>query len=145
MVGYYDSDMMNIVWPMFVLWSIIHALVTQKNRNLVLMILFMVLSQWWYPKNIALNTAMLFMAVVYVMIKNRHNLFNLKLIAFAFIGLALIPFYLKLMLALGLFGLFHYKDDLTQKYIYPVLGGLLLIYIYSGAFNGILSSLNLYL
>ncbi len=145
MVGYYDSDMMNIVWPMLVLWSIIHALVTQKNRYLVLMILFMVFSQWWYPKNIALNTAMLFMGIVYVMIKDRHNIFNLKLIAFAFIGLAFIPFYFKVVLALALFGLFHYKDDLTQKYMYPVLGVLLIIYVYSGAFYGILSSLNLYL
>ena len=107
MTGYYDSDMMNIVWPMFVLWSIIHSLVTQKNRYLVLMIFFMVLSQWWYPKNIALNTAMIFMGVLYVMVKDRHNLFNLKLIVFALIGLALVPFYFKVVLALAFFGLFH--------------------------------------
>jgi len=145
MTGYYDSDMLNIVLPIFVLWSIIHSLVTQKNRYLVLMIFFMVLSQWWYPKNIALNTAMVFMGVVYVMVKDRHNLFNLKLIAFALIGLALIPFYFKVVLALTLFGMFHYKDDLTQKYIYPILGVLLITYIYSGALSGIVSSLNLYL
>ena len=145
MTGYYDSDMMNIVWPMFVLWGIIHALVTEKNRYLVLMILFMLLSQWWYPKNIALNTAMVFMAVIYVMIKDRHNLFNLKLIAFALIGLASIPLLPKIILALMLFGVFHYKDELTKAYIYPMLGVLLVVYVYSGAFNGILSSLNLYL
>ena len=145
MTGYYDSDMMNIVWPMFVLWSIIHALTTQKNRYLVLMIFFMVLSEWWYPKNIALNTAMVFMGVVYVMVKDRHNLFNLKLIAFALVGLSAIPFVLKVVLALALFGIFHYKDNLAQKYIYPILGVLFMAYVYSGALNGILSSLNLYL
>jgi len=145
MVGYYDSDMLNIVLPMFVLWSIIHALETQRNRFLVLMIFFMVLSQWWYPKNIALNTAMVFVGVLYVMIKDRHNIFNLKFIAFAFVGLALFPFYIKVVLALILFGLFHYKDALTQKFIYPILGVLLVAYIYSGALDIIWSSLNLYL
>jgi len=145
MAGYYDSDMLNIVGPMFVLWSIIHALITQKNRYLVLMIFFMVLSQWWYPKNVALNTAMVFVGVLYVMIKDRHNIFNLKLIVFALIGLAIMPFYLKVILSFALFGMFHYRDKLSQKYIYPILGVLLIIYIYSGALNDIWSSLNLYL
>ncbi len=145
MTGYYDSDMSNIVLPMFVLWSIIHALETQKNRYLVLIMFFMVLSQWWYPKNIALNTAMVFMGVLYVMIKDRQNVFNLKFIAFALIGLALFPFYVKAVLALVLFGLFHYRDNLTQKFIYPILGVLLVSYVYSGALNTIWSSLNLYL
>jgi len=145
MTGYYDTDMLNIVMPMFVLWGIIHALITQKNRYLVLMIFLIVLSQWWYPKNIALNTAMVFMGVLYVMVKDRHNIFNLKLIIFALVGLAFIPFYLKVVLSLALFGMFHYKDNLTHKYIYPLLGVLAIMYFYSGAFNGILSSLNLYL
>jgi len=145
MVGYYDSDMLNIVLPMFVLWSIVHALETQRNRYLVLMIFFMILSQWWYPKNIALNTAMVFVGVLYVMFKDRQNIFNLKFIIFAFVGLALFPFYLKVILALILFGLFHYKQSLTQKSIYPILGVLLVAFLYSGAFNIIWNSLNLYL
>jgi dolichyl-diphosphooligosaccharide--protein glycosyltransferase/undecaprenyl-diphosphooligosaccharide--protein glycosyltransferase len=145
MTGYYDSDMLNIVTPVFVLWSIIHALTTQKNRYLVLMIIMMIASQFWYTKNISLNTAMVFMAVVYVMVKDRHNIFNLKLIAFAFIGLAFIPLALKLILTLVLFGLFHYKDKLTQKYIYPVVAIMFVLYLYSGAFHSILSSLNLYI
>ncbi|MDQ7083774.1 MAG: STT3 domain-containing protein [Sulfurovum sp.] len=145
MIGYYDSDMFNIVTPVFVLWSIIHALTTQKNRYLVLMIVIIVASQFWYAKNISLNTAMVFMAVVYVLVKDRNNIFNLKLITFALIGLALIPVYLKAILALVLFGLFHYKDKLTHKYIYPLAGFMFVLYLYSGAFYSILSSLNLYI
>lgn len=144
MTGYYDSDMLNIVTPAFVLWSIIHALTTQKNRYLILMIIMMIASQFWYSKNVSLNTAMVFVAVVYVMIKDRDNIFNLKLIAFAFIGLAFIPLGLKAILALGLFGMFHYKDKLTLKYIYPIVGVMFALYLYSGAFHSILSSLNLY-
>jgi len=145
MTGYYDTDMLNIVLPMLVLWSIIHSLITQKNRFLVLMMFFMVLSQWWYPKNISLNTAMVFMGILYVMIKDRHHLFNFKFIAFSLIGLAILPFYIKVVLALVLFGLFHYKDNLTQKFIYPILVVLVAAYVFSGALNTIWSSLNLYL
>ena len=145
MTGYYDSDMLNIVMPMLVLWSIIHSILVQKNRYLVLMITFMLLSQWWYPKNISLNTAMIFMGIIYVLIKDRNNFFNFKFILFGLIGLSLIPVYVKISLALAFFGLFHYKEKLTQKYIYPVLAGSFVLFMYSGAFGTIWSSLDLYL
>jgi dolichyl-diphosphooligosaccharide--protein glycosyltransferase/undecaprenyl-diphosphooligosaccharide--protein glycosyltransferase len=144
MTGYYDSDMLNIVTPMFVMWSIIHALITQKNRYLVLMILFMMISAWWYPKNIALNTAMLFMGGIYVLIKERHNFFNMKLLAFGIVGLSLLPFVVKIALTAGLFLLFHYRESLSKKYIYYLLSGLIILYFFSGAFYSIWSSFNLY-
>ena len=144
MTGYYDSDMLNIVTPMFVLWSILHALIVQKNRFLVLMIFFMIVSQWWYPKNISLNTAMLFMGAMYVMIKDRHNIFNLKLIAFGLIGLSLIPVGLKVLVSILLFSLFHFRESLSKKNIWFILLGLGLLYVMSGSLNSILSSLNLY-
>jgi len=145
MTGYYDSDMLNIVTPAFVLWGILHALTTQKNRYLVLMVFLMVLSQWWYPKNIALNTAMVFMSVVYIFWKDRKNIFNLKLIIFSLIGLSLIPVGLKVLISLAFFLVFHYQDKLVRKYIYIFLGLISILYIFSGSFNGIYSSLNLYL
>ena len=144
MTGYYDTDMLNIVTPMFVLWSIVYALITQKNRYLVLMLFLIVISAWWYPKNIALNTAMLFMGVVYVIVKDRHNLFNLKLIAFGLIGLSLLPIFIKIVFAIVLFLLFHYKEALSKKYIYYILFGLAIFYFTSGAFHSIWSSFNLY-
>lgn len=145
MTGYYDSDMLNIVMPMLVLWSIIHAILVEKSRYLVLMVVFMILSQWWYPKNISLNTAMVFMGIIYVLIKDRNKLFNFKFILFGFIGLSLIPVYAKISLAFAFFWLLHYKEKLTQKYIYPALAGSFILFMYSGAFGTIWSSLDLYL
>ena len=145
MTGYYDSDMLNIVMPMFVLWTIIHSILVQKNRYLLLMVIFMLLSQWWYPKNISLNTAMIFMSIIYLLIKDRKNLFYLKFILFALIGLALVPVYLKVGLTIALFGFFHYKETLTDRYIISLLVGGGIIFLYSGAFNIIWSSLQLYL
>jgi dolichyl-diphosphooligosaccharide--protein glycosyltransferase/undecaprenyl-diphosphooligosaccharide--protein glycosyltransferase len=116
MTGYYDSDMLNIVLPMLVLWGLIHSILTQKDRYLILLVIFMILSQLWYPKNISLNSAMVFMSVIYLVIKDRDNIFNFKLISFAFIGLATFSLILKILLIFSLFVLFHYKSKLYISY-----------------------------
>lgn len=145
MVGYYDSDMLNIVMPMMVLWSLIFSIEQQRNRYLILVVLLLVLSEWWYPKNIALNTAMVFMALVYSVVFHRTRLFNYKLLIFSLVGLAIIPVYIKLLLAIGLFGLFHYMTRLDRITVIPVLIATIILFVYSGALAPILSSINLYI
>jgi len=145
MVGYYDSDMLNIVMPMIVLWSLIHAIERQRNRYLILVVILLVLSEWWYPKNIALNTAMVFMALVYSVLFHRTRLFNYKLLIFSLVGLALIPVYVKIFLALALFALFHYLTQMDKVTVIPVLIFTIILFVYSGALAPILSSINLYI
>jgi dolichyl-diphosphooligosaccharide--protein glycosyltransferase/undecaprenyl-diphosphooligosaccharide--protein glycosyltransferase len=36
MIGYYDTDMLNIVLPMFLLWSIIWAINTKEDKYLII-------------------------------------------------------------------------------------------------------------
>lgn len=144
MAGYFDTDMLNIVLPMMVLWSLIFALKEQKNRYLVVIVALLIVSEWWYPKNVALSTAMVFMALVYSYLFDRKNLFNYKLLIFALIGLAFIPVYLKLLLAITFFMLFHFRKTWDQKTVVPLLVISIAIYILSGAFGSIWSSFNLY-
>jgi len=124
---------------------LIHSILTQKDRYLILLVIFMILSEWWYPKNVSLNSAMVFVSVLYLLVKDRKNIFNFKLISFALISLATFPFYLKIEVSILLFGVFHYQKDLVKKYIYPIVGISALIYLSSGAFTTILSSLELYI
>ena len=144
MAGYYDTDMLNIVLPMMVLWSLVFVIKEQKNRYLLLVVALLVLSEWWYPKNVALNTAMVLMVLIYSYVFDRKNLFNYKLLTFALVGLAFIPVYLKLLLAVLLFMLFHSRKEWDSKTVVPMLVVSIAIYLASGAFWTIWSSFNLY-
>ena len=145
MTGYYDSDMLNIVTPMLVLWALIQAISSKKDRYLLVLVAMMLLSQWWYPKNIALNSAMLFVSVIYLFVKEGKRVHTFKLISFALIALSLLPIGVKLVVIVALFALFHYKSDVVQKNIYYIVAVAIGIYFFSGSFNSIWSSLNLYL
>lgn len=145
MTGYYDSDMLNIVTPMLVFWALIQAISSKKDRYLLVLVAMMLLSQWWYPKNISLNSAMLFMSVIYLFIKEGVSIHAVKIISFALITLSLLPIVAKLAVIIALFALFHYKNDLVQKNIYYILALAVVIYFLSGSFTSIWSSLNLYL
>ena len=47
MVGYYDTDPLNIVLPTFFLWSLIWAINTQENKYLIITALDMIIYRWW--------------------------------------------------------------------------------------------------
>lgn len=145
MVGYYDTDMLNIVLPMMVLWSLLFAVSEHKNRYLGLIVIFLIISEWWYPKNVALNTAMVFMVLVYTVIHKRDNLFFYKILLFSLIGLTFAPVYLKVLITSGLFLLFHFKPEYDKKTVFPLLVGGVFFYLSSGAFGQISSSFNLYI
>lgn len=145
MVGYYDTDMLNIVLPMMVLWSLLFAVSEHKNRFLGLIVVLLILSEWWYPKNVALNTSMVFMVLVYTLIFKRENIFLYKILLFSLIGLTFAPVYLKILISIWLFLLFHFKPEYDKKTVFPLLVGALFFYLSSGAFNLIQANLNLYI
>jgi len=48
MTGYYDTDMLNIVFPVLEIYSLILALTHQRNRYLIPITISISLYQWWY-------------------------------------------------------------------------------------------------
>jgi len=61
------------------------------------------------------------------------------------IGLTFAPVYLKVLITVGLFLLFHFKPEYDKKTVFPLLVGGVIFYLSSGAFGQILSSFNLYI
>ena len=55
MVGYYDTDMLNIVFPVFLLWSLILALRTKEEKYLIITALEIIAYRWWYPQSYSLE------------------------------------------------------------------------------------------
>ncbi len=146
MTGYYDTDMLTIVLPMFVLYSLIAAATYQRNRYLLFLPLFIIANAEWYASSYSLNLAMTGMVLIYTLIFERHNLFFYKILIFMLLSMALMAWYLKLLLALALFGAFHTLSKASSRsVVLALLFGAAALMLLTGGFAPVIAQLEGYL
>ncbi|MBN2895280.1 MAG: peptide transporter [Campylobacterales bacterium] len=146
MTGYYDTDMLTIVLPTLVLYSLIAAATYGRNRYLLLLPLFIIANSWWYPQSYSLSLAMTGMVLLYTLIFERRNLFFYKILIFMLLSMALMAWYLKLLLALALFGAFHYLPKAsTRSVIFALLAAAAALMLLTGGFAPVIAQLQGYL
>ncbi len=142
MAGYYDTDMLNIVLPMFLLWSIIWAMQTKKIIYVLLIGVDIFIYRWWYPQSYSLEFSFFGLILFYTLLFERKNLFYYKLLTmmlFAMMGLDNI---VRLFLVIATY--FIIKEEKYDKYIYYLLGIAFVTFFVSGGFAPILSQLEGY-
>lgn len=146
MTGYYDTDMLTIVLPTLVLYSLIAAAIYQRNRYLLLIPLFVIANSWWYPQSYSLSLAMSAMVLFYTLIFERRNLFFYKILIFMLLSMALMAWYLKVLLALALFGAFHFSPKAsTRPVILALLFAAAALMLLTGGFAPVIAQLEGYL
>jgi len=145
MTGYYDSDMLNIVFPVLEMYSLILALTHQRNRYLIPITISIALYQWWYPQAYSLDTALLVMILAYTAIFDRRNLYLYKIALFILIGILSIPLISKIAVAVLIFGWFHWKKDLSDKFFWLLFAAIAGIYFFTGGIDPIWFRLKIYL
>ena len=124
LAGYYDSDMLNVTFPMLIIWALIR-LADKKDENFALAPIITVFYDWWYQSSYALNSAIIVMFLLYTLVFDRKNLVSYKamiLMLFAVIdfdayyeGEDLVVNYvliLKLGLICGLYALMKIKPQI---------------------------------
>ena len=144
MTGYYDNDMLNIVFPVLEIYSLVLALTHQKNRYLIPITISIALYQWWYPQAYALDTALFAVIIAYALMFDRKNIYIYKVTLFLLIGILTIPMISKIGLSLALYAFFHYRDGLSHKVFWPIFGVIISVYFYTGGFDTISSLLSAY-
>ena len=144
MTGYYDTDMLVIVLPVLVLYGVILAATSQRNRYLVLITISMMLNHWWYPGSYSLNMAMIAIVLIYTLIYERKNVYFYKILLFMAIAVVVLPFLIKALIALTLFLWFHFKQIEDTKIVFSLLGVAALVIMFSGGLGPILSQLDAY-
>lgn len=145
MTGYYDTDMLTIVLPLFALYFIIFAITYQRNRFLIPITLAFALNQWWYPQSYSLNSAILVMTFIYAVIFERKNHYFYKITLFIIIGVLSLPIWVKLAIAIGVFSFFHFRPALDQKWFWVLFGAIIGIYFVTGGIDPIWAQLKGYL
>ncbi len=125
MAGYYDTDMLTIVLPTFVLYGIIKALLTQEDRYLLLAPLFMVLYHWWYPEATSLNSAFSAIVLLYTLIFDRKNIYLYKLFLFMLISILPLGDIVDISLLIFVLLLLHFNP--TKVKTSHLLVGLIIV------------------
>jgi undecaprenyl-diphosphooligosaccharide---protein glycotransferase len=138
MFGYYDTDMLNVVFPVFEMYSLILALTHQRNRYLIPITVSIALYQWWYPQAYAFDTALFGMILGYTLIFDRKNIYLYKIALFILIGILAIPIISKITLALIVFGIFHFKKDLPLKLFWLIFAVIVGFYFATDGIKPIL-------
>lgn len=144
MTSYYDTDMLNIVLPVLETYSLILALTHQRHRYLIPITISIALYQWWYPGAYALDSALFLMVIGYALLFDRKNIYFYKIALFILIGILAIPLISKISLSLLVFAFFHFRNELSLKFFWPLFAGILGIYFFTGGIDSILSVLKSY-
>ena len=142
MVGYYDTDMLNIVLPMFLLWSIILAIQTNEDKYLIIAPFYIFLYSWWYGASYSLEFSFLSLVFIYTLLWERKKLYNFKLLSVIIIMLLPMVIYIKFILVIILY--FIFKQERVQQYIYYLAGILAVLLLVTGGLNPIIAQLKGY-
>ncbi|MDD5157202.1 STT3 domain-containing protein [Sulfurimonas sp.] len=142
MIGYFDTDMLNIVLPMFLLWSIIWAIKTDEEKYLLITALDILVYRLWYPQSYSLELSFFTLILFYVLVFDRKNLFNYKLLAIMMIAMLNIDIYIRFPLITAIY--FVYKQNKFDKFVYYILGVSIILFFVSGGFNPVWDQLKGY-
>jgi len=146
MVGYYDTDMLTIVLPTLTLWSIIFAIKKGEDKYLLLVSLFMAVSNWWYFQNYSLSLAMAVIFFIYTLIFHRKNIFYYKILIFMLLALAQVSIIIKAIVIVGLFFILqNLKDKIDLKVISVLIGVSFLIIFITGGLDPVIARVNAYI
>lgn len=143
MVGYYDTDMLNIVLPVLLLWSIIWAIGTNHDKFLLFTGVDIIIYRWWYPQSYSLESAFFALILVYALIFDRKNLFNFKLLAIMLFAMMMTNGLIRLPIVVALY--FIFKNEKFNKYTFYILGAGVIAYLASGGFEPIWLQLKAYI
>jgi dolichyl-diphosphooligosaccharide--protein glycosyltransferase/undecaprenyl-diphosphooligosaccharide--protein glycosyltransferase len=148
MVGYYDTDLLNIVFPTFLLWSLIWAIKTQEDKYLLFTALDIIAYRWWYPQSYSLEFAFFGLVGAYVLyqyIQKEHFTYNLILITFMMFAMMGLDGWIRFIIVIALFLALTFKREFVIKYLYYLFGLSLVLFMATGGFSPILGQLKGYI
>jgi len=143
MTGYYDTDLLVIVLPTFVLLGLLYSIMSQRAYSLFLLAISIIVYKWWYGGSYSLLTAMTAMTFFYAIVFERNKLFNYLIISLMLISILSLSIYLKFIFIIGLFIYASYFNK-DKRVVFSILVLSIVIFAIFGGFNGIIAQLNNY-
>ena len=132
MVGYYDTDMLTIVFPMLLLWSLILAFRTKEEKYFLITALEIIAYRWWYPQSYSLEFAFIGLILLYTLVYERKNGFYFRLLSIMLFAMMGLPSLIRIVLVTGVYLLI--KQEKFFKYTWYLLGLAVILFFATGGF-----------
>ena len=142
MVGYFDTDMLNIVFPMFLLWSLDASFRTREDKYLLFTAFEIIFYRDWYSQSYSLIFAFFGLILLYALVYERKNLYMYKLLTIILLSMVGLSLVVKIFIVIGVY--FLYKKGQFDKYIYWIFGFAFLLFLATGGFAPIWDQLKGY-
>ncbi len=146
MAGYYDTDMLIIVLPMFVVWGLIRLAQNRRPIDLIIAPVFVLLYNWWYLSGFSLIATTIGLFLCYTLIFERKNLLFYAQIALLIIAISNLNFYIKISAIFGFYlACLKYKNLWQNRFIFAFLALSLAVFALRGGLNPIIFQLKFYI
>lgn len=146
MAGYFDTDMLNIVLPMFLLWSLIYAIRTKKDIYILISGFEVILYRWWYPQSYSLEfafVALILIYTLYLFFKKVDYKTELKLIIVMIFAVVQLPEIYRIFLVILTY--IGYKTHKLTHYLFWIFGIAVVLLFATGGIDPIISQLQSYM
>ncbi|MGH1601556.1 STT3 domain-containing protein [Campylobacter majalis] len=146
MAGYYDTDMLTIVLPCFIIWGLIRVCEHKRHSDIIIAPIFIIIYHWWYASGFTLISATIGLFVAYTLITERKNLTFYSQIALLILAISNFNLLFKILIIFGFYFVFLYKNHLFSfKAIMAFLSISIIIFIAGGGLNPIIFQAKFYL
>lgn len=146
MSGYYDTDMLVIVLPMFILFFMVRMILKKDFFSLIALPLFIGIYLWWYPSSYTLNVALIGLFLIYTLIFHRKEKIFYIAVILSSLTLSNIAWFYQSAIIVILFALFALEQKRLNFMIIGILASVTLIFlILSGGVDPILYQLKFYI
>lgn len=144
MAGYYDTDMLNVVLAMFVLWGLIRLSVKNDKFCLFYIPIFTLVYYWWYASSFTLNIGLLGLFFVYTLIFDRKNLLRYEAMVLMLLALSNFAITVKIIAAMLLAGVFFYYK-FSAKEFFAIAVAVFGVFVYFGGLDPIIFQAKFYI
>ncbi len=148
LVGYFDTDILNIVLPIFLLWSLMLALRTKEEKYLLFTALEIIVYRAWYPQSYSLEFAFFVLVLFYTLYKQFKRKeevhFELSLLAFMLFAMMGLESSLRLVLVVVLYVVLK-KEYIKKETMVYLFGVSLILFFVTGGFTPIWEKLKIYI
>lgn len=145
MAGYYDTDMLTIVLPCFVLWAMIRSTKNDSNIDLLLSSIFILIYGYWYASSYSLNLAMIGTYFAYTLLFQIKRVQNYKATIFMLLAANHNPLFIEIALFALFFVLLCYKKETNLKTMISLALFAIALTIYNGGLAPIVRKLISYI
>lgn len=138
MIGYYDTDLLIVVLPAFIVWAIIYTLQKKSYYLLPLAPILIIYAVPWHSGVGQLTNAIFLVTIFYILVFDRKDKFNYKFLSLFALPLYNIPNSIELLLILSLsYAYWHFKDKIDLKLTMAILAAVVVAFMFFGGFNWI--------